>query len=117
MILYDIAMATEDETKNQIIVDTINILMSTNIPGQADLSLTSKTLAFVVARAAATASKKKWKDTMKAPSAAGFSWEGPRVNRCSLVSCLRVMRPLRVAMQQSQCLALLSSPQDKLVKY
>ena len=44
MIVYDIAMATDDDTKNQIIVDTINILMSTNIPGQADISLTSKTV-------------------------------------------------------------------------
>ena len=52
MILYDIAMATEDETKNQIIVDTINILMSTNIPGQADISLTSKTVVGTSANAA-----------------------------------------------------------------
>lgn len=44
MIVYDIAMATDDDTKNQIIVDTINILMSTNIPGQSDISLTSKTI-------------------------------------------------------------------------
>ena len=37
-------MEIYDEVNDQIIVDTINILMSTNIPGQADVSLTSKTL-------------------------------------------------------------------------
>jgi hypothetical protein len=52
MILYDIVMATDDEAKNQIIVDTINILMSTNIPGQADISLTSKTIVGTSANAA-----------------------------------------------------------------
>ncbi len=45
-------MATDDEAKNQIIVDTINILMSTNIPGQADISLTSKTIVGTSANAA-----------------------------------------------------------------
>jgi hypothetical protein len=52
MILYDIVMATDDEVKNQIIVDTINILMSTNIPGQADISLTSKMVVGTSANAA-----------------------------------------------------------------
>ena len=42
----------DDEINNQIIVDTINILMSTNIPGQADLSLTSKTIVGTSANAA-----------------------------------------------------------------
>lgn len=42
----------DDEINNEIIVDAINILMSTNIPGQAELSLTSKTIVGSSANAA-----------------------------------------------------------------
>jgi len=39
--MYSIGMS---ESKDQIVIDTINILMSTNIPGKNDISLTSKNI-------------------------------------------------------------------------
>ena len=45
MILYVIGMATGVINKKiPIVIDTINILVSTNIPDQKDISLTSKVL-------------------------------------------------------------------------
>jgi hypothetical protein len=45
MILYVIGMATiVNKKKIPIVIDTINILVSTNIPDQKDISLTSKVL-------------------------------------------------------------------------